>query len=541
MRTRTWLAAPIPLLTAALLLPAALAGDRARALEKARQAAHAGDAAALGSALEPVLQEDGKAAARGLLELAAGLPPGREGAHWQLLRATAALEDARALDALEAFLRKGEPAGLARDLLFALQGRKGPGHVALFGALLKDEKAPRELRVLACDRLGEAATPEAMDALLRALEKEQGKGSDLERQARATLVALAGEDMGEVSNWKGWWEQHRGQPLPVRREPPPTAPKGGGETVRGTLDPAREGGLSTLTRARGRVLVLRGSWTNYDQIEKVLARLGVTHEVMTKKAFLADMEAALKGTAAVLLNCTQWSACVCPTCKPGAALARGPACGGCDKHDIQKDSFPPAAVERIRAFVRGGGSWFSEDYGLNELLAEAWPEHVAIGAYLPAEADVDWLPGPGQSGHPLLRGVLGPPPEGASRTHAGAPLRGKWRVDAASFAIKVVDPARVQVLLFSPQLKAQDEASAPLAVVFSPGEEPAPAAAAPPKKRTGGGAGEATRPPRTGIVLHVLSHFGKQTARADEFALQNLLVNFLLEAAARFGERAGRR
>ena len=38
-----------------------------------------------------------------------------------------------------------------------------------------------------------------------------------------------------------------------------------------------------------------------------------------------------------------------------------------------------------------------------------------------------------------------------------------------------------------------------------------------------------------GRVLYVLSHFGKQAATSDEYALQNLLINFLVEASERRG------
>ena len=36
-----------------------------------------------------------------------------------------------------------------------------------------------------------------------------------------------------------------------------------------------------------------------------------------------------------------------------------------------------------------------------------------------------------------------------------------------------------------------------------------------------------------GRVMYVLSHFGKQKSKKDEYALQNLLLNFLLEASER--------
>lgn len=516
-----------------LALPAA-AGDLSRALERARRAAHSGTAEELARELEAVLEEDGKAAARGLLELAAGLPPGREGAHWQVLRALAALEGDSALDALESFLRKGEPAPLCRDLLFALQGRNSDGQVKLFAALLKDEKARLELRLMACDRLGESATPAAVDALLRLLDKEQGRSSELEAAARRTLVGLAGgEDMGDIANWQGWWKGHRGQPLPVRREGASTASVDStGQTVRGQLDPARAGGLSSLTR-RGRVVVIRGTIRNYDQIELVLRRMGVEHQVLTKAVFLADVEAGLQNTAALLLNCNLFTpVCHCPTCKPGKDLGRGPACAGCDEHDRREDAFPDEVVARIARHVREGGSLFTEDFGLYELVARAWPELVGVAGVL-SEGDVDWLPAPGQTAHPLLRGVLGAAPGEATRTR---PLTGKWKVDAISPAIAVKDPARVRVLLFSPELRARDPNGAALAVAFSPGEE-LEAAAPPPGKRKQTGKDAATRPARAGVVLHVLSHFGKQTSQSDEFALQNMLVNFLLEAADRWRER----
>ena len=37
----------------------------------------------------------------------------------------------------------------------------------------------------------------------------------------------------------------------------------------------------------------------------------------------------------------------------------------------------------------------------------------------------------------------------------------------------------------------------------------------------------------TPIKNHVLSHFGKQNSEDDEFALQNLMLNFLIEANER--------
>ena len=44
-----------------------------------------------------------------------------------------------------------------------------------------------------------------------------------------------------------------------------------------------------------------------------------------------------------------------------------------------------------------------------------------------------------------------------------------------------------------------------------------------------------------GRVLYVLSHFGKQKSEDDEYTLQNLLLNFLIEASERRAHYVRRR
>ena len=50
---------------------------------------------------------------------------------------------------------------------------------------------------------------------------------------------------------------------------------------------------------------------------------------------------------------------------------------------------------------------------------------------------------------------------------------------------------------------------------------------------TGGFEQDRRKMKRGGRVVHVLSHFGKQQSQDDEYALQNLLLNFLIEANER--------
>jgi len=525
-------------LAAGLLLAApgvAAAGAR-RALRDAAAALEAGDADALEVALGEVVAEDGRTAAKGLLELALRFPAGESPTlYWQVLGGLAALEDRRALDAVGDWLEEAgeEPgqAAVARDVLYALQDCRAPDVIdEVYEPLLDARDHP--LALMAVDRLGELERPEAVDLLLEAFEDAEGSGSALERRLRATLAGLFGEDMGACVNFAGWWDQHRD-----------TLFAGGGAeggatgTVKDELDAARAGGLASATR-RGKVLVLQGMVRNFDRIEEMLGRLDVPHEVMLKRAFMGDVDGALDGVAALILNCNFFSGvCTCPTCKPGTdPNSRLPVCTGCDEHQVESDRLSDEAIARIRRFVREGGSVFTEDWGLRELTARAWPERVAIGPQL-AEGEVDYAPVPGQAGSPLLRGVLSR--RGAGAGSSVARLETAWKVDALSPAVRVVDPEQVTVLLASEEL-ARDVAAdcAAVALTFSPGAEAAPAASGRRRPRTGGrrGRGGSATPPG-GVVLHVLSHFGKQGSRQDEFTLQNLLVNFLLEAQDRWGQR----
>jgi hypothetical protein len=108
---------------------------------------------------------------------------------------------------------------------------------------------------------------------------------------------------------------------------------------------------------------------------------------------------------------------------------------------------------------------------------------------------------------------------------------GKWHIDKDSPDIKILKPADVTVLMVAPALRDDKggKESDVVAFTFAYG---------------GGGGNQAakitsdTNIPQIksgGRVLHVLSHFGKQKNAADEFVLQNLLLNFLIEVQERFG------
>lgn len=489
-----------------------------KALREALQAAEVayakGDEADLDRALRVLVDEDGSKAAKGLLELVEARQEPVT-AYWQIVYALGALEDERAIAQLERWFKRHGDAPLAADLAGAWSGNPSPALEPALTALLQLRKLPRPVKLVLVDRLAERATPSAVDALFALWEGADPEGA-LAARVKAGLVGLLGDDMGAIANFASFWEANRARPLPI-----------GAEQKTGTavdeVDPTRRAGLKTLTQRGGRVIVLCGPRVNYDEVESILARMKIKHEVMQKKAFMADLEGALRGTAVVLLNCNWFSdMCVCPTCKLGEDSGRGYACGGCDKHEWESnDALSPVAQDRLRTFVLQGGSVFTEDWGLWELANPAWPKLIAPAETL-EEQTVDYHLAPGSAGDPLLRGVI--QREGRTITFKER----KWTVDAASPAIKVLDPERVRVLLASRALTQRDPEAGALAVLLEPT-----------RPQTGGGrprTGDAPAP-KGGMVLHVLSHFGKQAREADEFALQNLLINFVLEAQARYARR----
>ena len=85
------------------------------------------------------------------------------------------------------------------------------------------------------------------------------------------------------------------------------------------------------------------------------------------------------------------------------------------------------------------------------------------------------------------------------------------------------------VLLGSGELFRKADGDATVAVAFRPGSSRVPP-------------GERVRQNVPGVVLSVLSHFGQQESRADEHSLENLLLNFLIDAnVARLQRLGGRK
>jgi len=151
-------------------------------------------------------------------------------------------------------------------------------------------------------------------------------------------------------------------------------------------------------------------------------------------------------------------------------------------------------VENIRKFVASGGYLFTSDWGLS-ILERAFPGTVKNGGNI-GPRTVSLRPHAGAKGA-LLDEVFYQGP----KTGTVVSRKLLWEIDSGSYAIRIEKPT-VEVLVETPDVPRHPA----VAVTFTPEKS-------------------------SGKVLHILSHFEKQATRQGDYALQNLLVNFLAERA----------
>ncbi|HTF57232.1 MAG TPA: hypothetical protein VK661_08365 [Planctomycetota bacterium] len=206
----------------------------------------------------------------------------------------------------------------------------------------------------------------------------------------------------------------------------------------------------------------------------------------------------------------------------------------------------PAGLDKIRRYVDGGGYLFTEDWALREILSVKFKEFVDVGNFL-TQMEVNIYPKPGAGSHPYLRNIFTRPKPRVVQQQGGTVSEGSdadferishtWQIDRDSPTIKITNPSRVTTLIYSKDLGAASKGSDAVAVTFAVNAKSGGVG--------GGGGGDpvATGAPieqdRTkmsgGRVLHVMSHFSHQKSQTDEYTIQNLLLNFLIEASERKG------
>jgi len=215
-------------------------------------------------------------------------------------------------------------------------------------------------------------------------------------------------------------------------------------------------------------------------------------------------------------------------------------CPGSEPHIIHSSKLSDKAIKKIKVFMESGGYLFTENWQIEEIIERAFKGTIASTKFLP-EKTVKIAPYPGEVLHPYLKYVFEVPPvqidlvdsTGMTKTLIPGTFysEAQWKIDKQSPNIKVLKNDKVTILIASQELAKKEQNEGAVAVTF-------------PVKR------ETDKSSQGEQVLHIMGRLAKfsvvqsmgydkidmtvgQKNIADEFTLQNLLVNFLEDCAAR--------
>jgi hypothetical protein len=410
----------------------------------------------------------------------------------------------------DAVVSKSTPGDQRRDLLMALQSNRSPW---ADDALLRAAKeGVPDVQVTAIDELVSRGKKEAVPVFIELLK---GNEAELKRRTLKALVSMTGTDVGTTAAaWQGWWDANKETFKVAGAEPAKADPDKPGKTVAEVIRRNRTTDFEDLKRgAKTDIVVVTGV---FDRLEDVLDHMKIPH---TKIKADEIPKTDLSKTIALLINC-------------GATLEMPDlGKGGAPPPDFgnpAKDTLTKEATAKVREFTARGGYLFTSDWGLSEVLEGAFPAYCKKAADI-GEATVEIFPRKGTTGHPFLKEVFTKVTieggDGKSATSTEQKLDFQWKIDGGTYTIEY-DPAKVTCLIEAPDL--EDQKHRAVAVTFAVGEKERD-----PKAVATGGVYEDLAKMSGGKVLHVLSHFGAQKTKNDEYAIQNMLLNFLIEAKDR--------
>lgn len=461
-------------LALALVAPAEAGADAAKKLDLAIAA---GDEAAAIAAIGALAAEDDEAAAKAIVA-------GTVRAAGTIDLEPAALEALAGMksEAARRYLAKGarsEKHWPARFLLVAALARLGTPDAedAVIAALEDREPLVGAAAVGHLSRNATKATVGKLIAALPRLDKEK-RLAPVRREVAGALRDLLGLEIEATQDWKNWWDSHAPDrfELLAREVARKAGERGGGDDVVSRLRENHPADYRTVERlSKEDILVFRG---RSDRTEQVLEALRLPHTVL-ERAKLAETK--LDSASQVLVfNCN------------GSG-----------------DPLSDDEVKRIRDFVEAGGYFFSSDWELRDLTSRAFPGKVERAGSTPNDetVEVKITAAPEAAGHAYLRDVF--PLDPFQRASFA------WKLHKWTHLVKLGDG--VTPLIVSEELaKLVAERKDARGKKAPAGKGPAPVAVT---FRYGGGA-----------VLHVLSHFQDQrTKEGDGFALQQLLLNFIVE------------
>ena len=205
--------------------------------------------------------------------------------------------------------------------------------------------------------------------------------------------------------------------------------------------------LQTVDKAD--IIVVRGQ---YDRVEDVLTTLKIAHVVVSPGE-----------VAGLTLNAKQLLIVNCP------------------------GNIGPPGIEKIRKFVNAGGFLYTTDWALTNVVVKGFPGFIAYNN-TPTENDVVEVEARAQDNNLLKHLTL-------SKENP------KWWLEASSYAVRVLDAEKVDVLISSREmLKKYGEAA--IAVLFPYGD---------------------------GKVLHIVSHFYLQQNQTRTVAEKKSGKKFIAE------------
>ncbi|MFH1231957.1 MAG: hypothetical protein V1709_10730 [Planctomycetota bacterium] len=457
-------------------------------------------------------------------------------AYWLIVSGIARFTNKDVIAKITTFILNNKNKEIGRDLLKAFKGNPSSDAVSLLNSIL--EKGTSQMQKEAIYQLGSISTKESLEALFNFLKTLKPDNKESIKDVIYFIKNITNVDRGTYpESWIQWWDENKNKDIKELIHPKEI---GHIDNVGNYRDMK---GIETLTKEK--VLVVRndrcdkGPWDkNYDKIEDILTKLNIQYTPIGKSEL--DKESySLDDKWIIVFNCNFWKDHCCtpghkPSNKKSATTERAMDCEGAGAHQVHNTKLSDKTIQKIKRFVETGGYLFTEDLNIEEIIERAFPGIIAHTKFLP-EQEVKIFPAPGATLHPYLKYVFEAPPSNdpqpSSEEKSGGTISVKpgefcvdtiWKIDDESPDIRIIKKDMVTVLIVSSQLAKINKNEGAVAVTWGYSSEKL--------VMTSGGTGPSYAP--GGRVLHVMSHFGKQKSKMDEFALQNLILNFFMELNA---------
>ena len=425
-----------------------------------------------------------------------GLRTPNKSHYWLIIAGLSKFSSRDAISTIVKEILSGKDTSVRRDLIMSL--RLNDTSLSTDGLIQVIREGSLPSKVAALDELIDRKHIPIISVLVEIASNDPRETLELNRRVYKAIYSLTHErPLGPPSNWRAWWndikDKYSGEGntqgnTPDQPDKSHSSKPRVGKTLIESLHQTRITDFLELRKGKQQeIVIIQGA---NDSVEEVLSSLEIPHVVMTSDALRSH---ELKACTALFVNCGSIG-------------------------------WPTKLITKIRDYVANGGYLFATDVAIVDVVNRAFPGYIRTGRASFPDLTVDILPWRGSTGHPYLRGV-NIPLTGSSVEKATG--RMTWIIDAGGPSIDF-DPRRVVPLIEAPSLQRRKAPTA-VGVTFRYGVD----LQLYPNSIQTGGVYEELSHLGGGSVLCVISHFKKQKSGEDGFALQNLLINFLIEAKDR--------